>query len=221
MRRTGCCRSSAPKCPGGEAVSRSITRPACKPRFCKSLFTSRSCGTVCSFCWTIGAQRRRSCRLSPCSVYWNCALPNAPADLDLLHGLQKERCTRNASQLRPEAVRHLKRTDLAHVQRLQRDINVGNVGSRDEAAHDVDRRIGPHNRDIVVEFPAHGRKRHVLRGARVAVDSTGVLLREETLGNHDVKIDRQPHRSQAACRTPKAGAAGPSAGSLRTPPEAT
>ena len=73
----------------------------------------------------------------------------AAADLDLLHGLQKERGARNASQLGPQPVGDLERADLAHVERLQRDIDAGEIVSSDEAGHDVDRRIRADNRDVL------------------------------------------------------------------------
>ncbi len=149
-------------------------------------------------------------------------IAHAPADLHVLHGLQEERRARNASQLRPQPVGDLVRANLAHVQGLQRDVEVGDIVS--PPMKPVTMSTAGSVRTIAIYWFNLSRmvcKRHVFRRPGITIDSPGVLLRKKALGNHDVEIDGQADSALAGCQRPAADAATPTGGFWRTHPGAT
>ena len=196
-RRTARYRWSAASGPGGRRYrGRSPSRPAA-PRFCRSLFTSRSSGSARSFCSTTGAHASRSCRLSPCRVYWNCALPARPPICTSCTACRKSVAPGTRASLGRSRLITSNDADLALRERLQRDVEVGGIrpGRRSPTRCRRPDRLFTMATYCVQLLP-HGLKGDILAGPGVAVDAPGVLLREEALGNDDVEIDRQADRSQ-------------------------
>ncbi len=103
---------STAKCPGARRYrGRSPGRPA-SPRFCKSLFTSRSCGSCAQLLLHDRRPVQQIGQVVALQRVLELRVAGAPADLDLLHRLQKERRAGNASQLGPQPVGDLERARL-------------------------------------------------------------------------------------------------------------
>jgi hypothetical protein len=116
---------------------------------------------------------------------------------NVLHGLQISRNARDSVQLRPQSRDDAIRGDAPFGQGLERDGDVGARGAagRAEAAaahgsgDGFHRRVRLNDGRDFLQLALH----QLERGGRVAANSalqlTGILLREETLRNHHVKVD--------------------------------
>ena len=87
----------------------------------------------------------------------------------------------------------------AFLQRFQHDKEAPLVQrgiSTCKSGHRVDRRICHHNLDVTPHLLGHGLERHVLGPDYTAPDAPGILLREETLRDHDIEIRADPNDHQ-------------------------
>src|SRR4029077_16933474 len=103
-------------------------------------------------------------------------------------------------ELRPQAPDDLIGGELAIRLRLERGEHETAVhlaaalrAAAGEADYGVDRRIGLHDADELAQLPLHRLEGDGLIGLDTADQAPGILLREETLGDHDPEVDIEDH----------------------------
>src|SRR5215470_9686019 len=124
------------------------------------------------------------------------ALP--AADADVLHGVQEQIGPRLLGELDAQTGDDLVGALFALRKRLERDEHRTGVAllAAGEAHHVVDGGIGTDDVDEVGELLAHRLEGNALVSLNEADQSSGVLLREEALGNDDIEVDIQAYRDQ-------------------------
>ena len=114
-----------------------------------------------------------------------CRVGRSAADTYILHGLQECRRPGDARQFRTQALDNCRGTDLALVQRLQRNEAGAGIGGAATAgkAHDVGYAgIGFDDVDGLLYSGPHGVKRSILRTLQTHLHGAGILQRKKSFG---------------------------------------
>ena len=122
---------------------------------------------------------------------------------NVLHRLHEQLDSLNLIQLRLEPADHVGRADLALVERLQIDRHSAAVRRcirsvrADERREAFDRRVFQNHLCELLLLLRHGLRANRLRRLRDALDDARVLHREKSLGDDDVKENREQQRAPA------------------------
>ena len=164
------------------------------------MLTSSTSGNLRILRSTIGPHWTRSSRLSPCNVNWYCELLHAPADAQILRRLQKQGAAGNLGQLAAQPADDLVGAEVAFFEWLERDKHAAGVGRSPLPSgerHDtVDGRVLAHGLGKTSQQVLHRPIGHILVRLDRTDDAAGILLREKSLGDDDVQIDRKGERQQ-------------------------
>ena len=130
-------------------------------------------------------------------------IAEAPANGEILGGLQDQRRARHDGQLAAKTIDHivggdqraalpemLRPAGAALFQRLQHHKEpplVQRCVSAGKSDYGINRRIFHHDVDVALHLVAHGLERNILCRHHRAHDASGILLGEKTFGNFDVK----------------------------------
>src|SRR5262249_23753199 len=113
------------------------------------------------------------------------------ADTQVLHRLHEQLRAGNLGSLAAQASDYLVGAHFSFIQWLQLSEHARSacpVPAAGESGHTVDGRIGHDDVVKLLQLFGHGGEGDVLIALDITVDAAGVLLREKTLGNRNIKI---------------------------------